>query len=142
MNRLLLAYFALLTVAAGCDASSSEPAYRRVLGSLSGGEDVRTITVPETVRAGQSVSVTVLTDGSTCEKESDAEVSFVDGAVEIRPYDLTQVLRRGEACGFLLKRIPHTVAVVFPAAGPILVRAVGQSYAGTPQTYELGIVVR
>ena len=134
-----------LVLLAGCDAfSNSEPEYRRVAGRLAVGDSLApTISAPNAVRPGESVSVTVTTEGSTCEKESDTEVSFVDGAVEIRPYDLTKVLKADDACGLLLQSFPHTVSVTFPAAGPAIVRAVGAPDGnGRPVTRELGIVVR
>ena len=126
---------------AACDTSG--PSYRRVAGDLVLNDPgTPTITVPAAIRVGERVELTVVTQGSTCETFGDTEVSFAAGVLEVRPYDLSQVLRANEGCGFLLKQIPHTVEVTFPEAGPVIVRAVGALSNGTPQQYELGIVVR
>ena len=142
---LALAAVALL---AGCDTfRDSEPEYQRVAGSLSMTEsNPATITVPELVRAGEDVPVTVYTTGSTCEKEGDTEFAFVNGVLEIQPFDLTRVLQENEDCGLLLQYFEHTIIVRFSEPGPATVRATGSTpgASGTmqPQTYTLGIVVR
>ena len=146
---LVLAVVALL---AGCDALSDEPEYIRVPGMLlTNDSSTPTIQVPSRIRPGVPTQVIVTTQSVGCNEQGDTEVEFVDGAVEIRPYDVMVVYDPERFCTLEEKPdFPHTVSVTFPAEGPILVRAVGRSPVGyedgavryETQTHEIGVVVR
>ena len=140
---LLLAAVALI---AGCDVfpGTPEPERTRVPGVLvTGDASTPTIRVLDQIRVGVPVRITVMTQSLPCNEQGDTEVEFVDGAVEIRPYDVTVVYDPVRFCTAEEKPdFPHTVSVTFPDVGPLLVRAIGATYEGTPQVRELGIVVR
>lgn len=147
---LAVAAVVLLT---GCDALSGAPdlEYRRVPGELVTGDAYTpTISVPAQIRPGVPVPVTVTTEVGGCKKPGDeTEVAFVDGAVEIRPYDQALV-PTDVFCNAISVYHAHTVQVTFPQAGPFLIRAVGRlpvafedgAIRYETQTYELGVVVR
>ncbi len=146
MIRLLLASVALLSLA-GCD-SSSDFVYTRAPGYLLENDpSTPTIRVPSQISPGVPVQVTVTTRNNGCTEMGDTEVAFVDGVVEIRPYDLRRVYNETRWCtGEGESDHPHVVTVTFPEAGPAIIRAVGEIRVGmesvTPQVAELGIVVR
>lgn len=146
MTRLLLASVVLLGLS-GCD-SASDFVYTRAPGwILENDPATPTIQVPSQIRPGVPVQVTVTTRSNLCTEVGDTEVALVGGVVEIRPYELRRVYDEPRYC--TLEEKPnhsHVVAVTFPEAGPVIIRAVGEirvgTESGTPQVYELGIVVR
>lgn len=134
----LLSALAAVLLLAGCD-SGYQPDFQRAPGILSAESGVNTISVPDEVRAGQTVAVTVVTIGGGCERKGDTEVSVEARTVEIRPFDETE--RAAEACTLLLKRFPHTALVTFPEVGQAVVRAVGRDSAGDEAVVERVVTV-
>lgn len=122
---------ATLVLLAGCDAlSGSEPKFARAPADLVGSPF--TIKMPEVVRRGEPVSITVVTVGDACTKKDDMDVSFVDGrggdagSLEMRPYNLTLEGRDRKECEVDSDFIEHTATVTFPERGYIYVRAFGE----------------
>ena len=126
MNRPLR-LVPLVVLFAGCDAVGGGRVDRQpsVLAPETPFEV--TFSVPDTVRARQSVPVTVVTLGGGCVAFGDTEVAFRGTSVDIRPYDLFYTPGQGEGCTADLAYLPHTVQLTFDTPGMTTVRAFGRT---------------
>jgi hypothetical protein len=106
-----------------------------------GGEMPPPVQAPNTVRAGERFTVTVVTYGSsTCIRPAGAEVQVSDRTAEITPYD-EQATGEGVVCTDDLRPYPRDVTLRFDEAGQALIRVIGRSFSG-PAEFETSVVVQ
>ena len=107
----------LTLVAAACGLLGPEE--NRVLGR------VQDVLLPDSVRQGQSFTVTVITLGGGCSRQGDTEVEVKGNMALITPYDIQIIPRGGTGCTLIEVAYQHVADVEFPTEGDglVLVRA-------------------
>jgi len=98
---------------------------------------------PNTVRAGETFTVTITTVGSGCEREGDSAVLLAESSAAVMVYDFTTATRPGVPCTAILKYLPHEVALRFATPGEALIRVWGRKVGqGTPPAGEPTVIER
>lgn len=139
----LVLSFALVTLAAGCDALTG-PDERRMVGILSVEEhEAPAIKLPAVVKAGEEFVVTVTTMWSSgCARKGNTAVSMDGPTAVITPYDIITEARN-QVCTGALQSFHHTVTLRFdePGNGRVLVR-VRKTYDTEIHTMEFDVTVQ
>jgi hypothetical protein len=119
-----LACLAALALAAACAASiGTDKGVRQP--SVVSFYDSSEITIPATVRAGETFTVSVKTWLGDCSRP-DGMRTFVSGATaEVRPHDL-RVTGKGTSCPNASRSFVHQTTVRFDAPGEARVRVHGR----------------
>ena len=120
---------ALLALSGAC-RSSSGPDWERVVGVVPGtGSSGAALDAPPTAYAGDVVTVTVHTVGSsTCTRAAGAEVLYRGTVAEITPYDWTPPA--GTGCTGDRAGFPRPVELRFPSMGSYTIRVSGRAESG------------
>ena len=166
---LLLAPLLLLSLACGsrsgrsadrgsADGASAEPNSEgplkpeesRVLGVFVGpsSDFDRAIEGPDTVRAGETFTVTITTGGGGCERVGDEGVLLAERDAIVMVYDFTSANRPGVICTEELKALRHEVPLTFSKPGEAVIRVWGRKQTrtsppyGEPTVIERRLVVR
>lgn len=90
-------------------------------------DGVPSVTLPTTVRAGESFEVTVVTVGGPCIRAGETEVEIDDAVALVTPYDRYAIPRPGVGCLLVDEELWHTAMVVFDEAGPARVVVVSRA---------------
>jgi hypothetical protein len=127
MRTVQLAAGFLLLATAGCEAFTPQP-WERVVGVIAV-EDLPSyspISVPDSVRLGESFVATVTTLGSgNCTRAYGADVSHHGHVLEVVPYD--QERRGSGICTLDLVAYSRPVTLRFDVAGEARVRIIARS---------------
>jgi hypothetical protein len=146
MWRVASGLACLAGLAAGALAacrSTSEPATPEELGIIEFyGDRTGVLALPDTVRAGHDVEVTVRTFGGGCVSAAGTGLRYHGALAVILPYDNpSSRAPAGTGCPDILLRISHTVTLRFPTPGQALVRAEGRREPGGGTTAVEGTLV-
>ena|SRR5258708_7237503 len=121
-------------------STPAQPAnlYQRVVGFIDPlGSPIRPLTLPDTVRAGATVTATVTTFGSSCIKPDGATTTIGVARADITPYDLVPL----GACVTDIGPFPRPVLLQFPAPGVVTVTLHGRGPTG-PDSVSRSLVVQ
>lgn len=145
MKTTALLFLAAAAALAACRTSSSDPELENrnnpgdptdpygpssvlSIGNIdASGISTRVIVGPDTVRAGQSVSFTINTFGSSCLRPESTAVVRSDRLAVLTPYDRSP--GPNFACTADYGTRPHPVTLSFPTAGSATIRVRGMMYA-------------
>lgn len=119
----------VVVLATGCH-SAAGPTRERVVGTIAAGmSSTAALESPVTALAGEPVTVTVTTVGSSsCTAAAGAEVIYRGAVVEITPYDWTAAPET--ACSRDMHPFPRRVTVRFPTMGTFTLRVTGRALTG------------
>lgn len=143
-----IAAAALAAALAACTGSpvGEDPEERRVgILRLYQTDPPGALVAPDTVRAGVDFQVAATTLGGGCERAGETETQVSGGVAVVTPYDYTEF---GADCPDILRHLPHTATLRFPAPGEAVVRLRGRRVGpdtpreGVPHTVERRVVVR
>jgi len=116
---------------AGC-ASNTEPSgptTERRPALLSFYSDSATVTLPDTVRRLQPLTITVTSYGGGCISQGETDVAVSDLQAEIRPYRY-ELVGPDVICTTELRVFDHVATVQFAKVGTASVRVFGERMPG------------
>jgi len=120
MRTLLLAGTALL----GACSLLDEEAYLRYPGAIEYYAQPALISVPDSVRVGESFTVAVATYGAGCSDADRTQTSQSGLVGHVTPYDIERTTS-GSACGAEMRTHGHTATLRFTEAGTATVNFYG-----------------
>ncbi|HEU0012217.1 MAG TPA: hypothetical protein VFQ45_00965 [Longimicrobium sp.] len=129
MRALLLAGTAALL---GACSLLDEEAYVRYPGALEYYAEPALISVPDSVRVGETFSVNLATYSSDCIERSHTESSQSGLSGWVTPYDINRNLQ-SKGCGQAMRTHAHTAELRFDKAGTATVRVSGIRVPGQEQ---------
>ena len=129
MKRCWLLFALILLTACGNNAVRE----RGVIESdIIPGEEV--LLAPDTVQVNVPFEVIVQTIGGGCTEADGMDVEVEEGLAVLKPYDLTSIPGRNEACPAIVTRPEHKAQVAFETSGTATIRVEGRSENNTAIT--------
>ena len=121
----------ILALTTGC-APSTEPGARteRRPALLSFYSDSAQVTLPDTAKRLQPITVTITSYGGGCISQGETDVAVSDLQAEIRPYRY-EVVGPGVICTLELRVFEHVATLQFAKSGTATVRVLGERQPGT-----------
>ena len=122
----------LLTLAAaGCDSIVGLDPQREDVGTIEFHNEPIRVDVPDTVRAGESFQVAVLTYGGGCTRKRRTDVSVVGLIARVTPID--SEVRGDHACAQYLATFAHEATLTFSRAGRARITFNGRRQPGASE---------
>ncbi len=126
MSIRLLSILVSLPLLTACDSTLGSDEEARI-GVIAFHGDPVVITVPDTVQAGVSFEVSVLTYGGGCHSKGGTTIQIVGLSVDVTPYDIHS---GAEVCTDILNMFDHRATLTLRESGVAEVRFHGKQMPG------------